>query len=292
MLLAAQQPLPSRALKAKPVRRWGPEERREGFLGLYRSRGNRTGHGRWGYPPSRAGRPAELPLPPQGCAHSPPSGSGVLFRRGPGPCSTPGSGPRTARRGGPGRSGGCPTAAGDLPRSGNPSGAPAGLPQGKPCENGWCDIPGLVQVLYTWSSPRVSAFGEGRGAVVTIVANALHPREGYRLTGGDRPGTPPGSARIQQVWSSGWGRRLCQHRAPLKAAERGSASLSFHTCQITAVISRAGGSACKKQSNRSEPQRGQTCGTPAGLSPSRRRFSPAPGERRPMIWVQGPRYSR
>lgn len=191
MLLAAQQPLPSRALKAKPVRRWWPEERREGFLGLYRSRGNRTGHGRWGYPPSRAGRPAKLPLPPQGCAHSPPSGSGVLFRRGPGPCSTPGSGPRTARRGGPGRSGGCPTAAGDLPRSGNPSGAPAGLPQGEPCENGWCDIPGLVQVLYTWSSPRVSAFGEGRGAVVTIVANALHPREGYRLTGGDRPGTPP-----------------------------------------------------------------------------------------------------
>lgn len=67
-----------------------------------------------------------------------------------------------------------------------------GLPQNEPYKKGRCDIPGLSQILYTWSSPRVLAFGEGRGVVVTIAANALRPREGYRLAGA-APAAPPGT---------------------------------------------------------------------------------------------------
>lgn len=136
MLLAAQQALPSRALTAQPARRWAPEEMREGCQGLLRSRRSRTKHQDGCYPPGKAAGPACLPLLSQGCAHSPPSGSGVLPGPGIGPCFTPGQGLRTATRGGPGRSGGGPTGSGDLPHSGHLSGAPAGVPLSEPCKNG------------------------------------------------------------------------------------------------------------------------------------------------------------
>lgn len=77
----------------------------------------------------------------------------------------------------------------------------------------------------------------------------------------------PGGARKQQVWFSNWGRRLRSPPWAFESAERGSASLSSHTCQITAVISWAVGSVCKKQSNRSDPQLGQSLRHPGRAQP-------------------------
>lgn len=82
MLLAAQQTLPSRALKAEPARRWAPEERREGEAGFVTPPGvTQTARKNGCCPPGRVTVPAHVPLPsPSGRGDAP--GNGVGGRAG------------------------------------------------------------------------------------------------------------------------------------------------------------------------------------------------------------------
>lgn len=106
--------------------------------------------------------------------------------------------------------------------------------------------------------------------MVIVMPKSLRPGEGYHFAGG-APALLPGLPLSGVFASSSSGlkslgrRHLC-HRPPLKVAERGSESFSFHTSRITAVI-RTDDCAATKQSDRSDVQPGRTPRTPAGSAP-------------------------
>lgn len=196
MLLAAQQTLPSRALKAERSRRWVPEERRAGFVALPKV--TETGTKNGCSPREGQTFPLTSRFPHRAVPADPALGWGLLSWQG-GPHRDAAGDPslrvsarwrwrrRRCRRA-PGRSAVCPSGAEGVSRSQGtwrsrlrqrsgvgPSQTGNSVPRG---------IPALVSVLQHLVPSCASAVWEGARCDGYNVLKALHSGEGYPFAGG------------------------------------------------------------------------------------------------------------